>query len=55
MYSNGYTPFCFTNFKKSPVHFCDNYLKSFSKRFLTNLFRVEFVNLMLSIKAIVNC
>ena len=42
---------CFTNSKKSPLSSCDKYLNSLSERFLTGLFRIEFINCMLRIIA----
>ena len=50
MYSYGYTPFCFTNFKNSLLNSCDKCLKSLSNKSSTNAFNVEFINFMLSIK-----
>ena len=50
IYSDGCTPFCFTNFNCSPLNSCDKYVKPLSGKFLTNASRLEFINCMLSIK-----
>ena len=50
IYSYGHTPFCLTNLKNSPLNSWDKSVKSLSDKFLTNAFRLEFINCMLSKK-----
>ena len=50
IYSYVYTPFCFINFKNSPLNSSDKHLKSLSHKFLTNASRLEFINCLLPIK-----
>ena len=51
MYLYGYTPFCFTNFKNSPLNSLDKYLKSLSEKFLTNASILKLKNSILPVKS----
>ena len=44
IYLNGYIPFCFTDFNKSPLNYYGKYLKSLSDKSLINASRLEFIN-----------
>ena len=50
IYSYAYTPFCFTDFKNSPLNSLDQYLKLLSDRFLTNESRLDLITWIPSIK-----
>ena len=49
-YSYRYTLFYFTNSETPPLNSSDEYLKTLSHKTLTNLFRLEPISCMLSIK-----
>ena len=50
LYAYRYTLFYFTNSETPPLNSSDKYLKTLSDKILTNLFRLESISCMLSIK-----